>query len=128
MRANLFNNWFNSILTLVTLYTLGKVVPPFIRWAFIDSLWFSTGEACKAADGACWSIIPANIRFITFGFFPYDSQWRPLVAIFLLVGLLFYSRNRGHWKKSLLYAWGAGLLTMGLLMKGGILGLASVES
>lgn len=128
IRANLFNTWFNSILTLVTLYTLGKVVPPFIRWAFVDSLWLSTSEACKVTDGACWSIIPANIRFIIFGFFPYESQWRPLLAMVLLVGLLFYSRNRDHWKKSLAYAWGVGLLSMGLLMKGGILGLAAVET
>lgn len=128
IRANLFNTWFNSILTLVTLYTLGKVVPPFIRWAFVDSLWLSTSEACKMTDGACWSIIPANIRFILFGFFPYESQWRPLLAMVLLIGLLFYSRNRGHWKKSLVYAWGVGLLSMGLLMKGGILGLAAVET
>ena len=114
MRANLFNNWFNSVLTLVTLYTLGKIVPPFIRWAFVDSFWLpSTGEACKGAEGACWSIIPANIRFIIFGFFPYESQWRPLVAMVLLIGLLFYSRNRDHWKKSLAYAWGAGLFTHG---------------
>ncbi len=128
VRANLFNSIFNSILTLVTLYFLGKVLPPFIRWAFIDSYWFSTGEACRGAEGACWSVIPANIRFILFGFFPYESQWRPLLAMILLVGLLFYSRNRRHWKKSLLYAWIAGLFIMGLLMKGGILGLASVES
>ncbi len=46
----------------------------------------------------------------------------------LLIGLLFYSRNRDHWKKSLVYAWGIGLLSMGLLMKGGILGLAAVET
>ena len=45
IRANLFNNWFNSVLTLVALYTLGKIVPPFIRWAFVDSLWLSTGAA-----------------------------------------------------------------------------------
>ncbi len=127
-RANLFNNIFNSILTLVALYVLWQVVPPFIRWAFIDSHWFSTGEACRGGEGACWSVIPANIRFILFGFFPYDMQWRPLLAMILLVGLLFYSRNRRHWKKSLLYAWLAGLFIMGLLMKGGILGLASVES
>jgi general L-amino acid transport system permease protein len=128
VRANLFNTWFNSVLTLITLYTLGRIVPPFIRWAFVDSLWLSTGEACKGAEGACWSIIPANIRFIIFGFFPYESQWRPLVAMFLLIGLLFYSRNRKHWKKSLAYAWGICLFTMGLLMKGGILGLAPVET
>ena len=128
IRANLFNTWFNSILTLVTLYVLGKIVPPFIRWAFIDSLWFSTGEACRGAEGACWSVIPANIRFMLFGFFPYELQWRPLVAMVLLVVLLFYSRDRKHWKKSLIYTWLAGLAIMGLLMKGGILGLTPVES
>jgi len=128
IRANLFNNIFNSVLTIVTLCVLWKVVPPFIRWAFIDSLWNTTSEACRGADGACWSIIPANIRFILFGFFPYESQWRPLLAMIILVGLLFYSRDRKHWRKSLAYAWLAGLFTMGLLMKGGILGLASVES
>jgi len=127
-RANLFNNVFNSILTLIVLYVLWQVIPPFIRWAFIDSHWISTGEACKGSEGACWSVIPANIRFILFGFFPYEMQWRPLLAMILLVGLLFYSRDRRHWKKSLLYAWLAGLFIMGLLMKGGILGLASVES
>ena len=87
-RANLFNNIFNSILTLVVLYFLSQVVPPFIQWAFIDSHWFSTGEACRGSNGACWSVIPANIRFILFGFFPYEMQWRPLLAMILLVGLL----------------------------------------
>ncbi|MBW1864197.1 MAG: amino acid ABC transporter permease [Deltaproteobacteria bacterium] len=127
-RANLFNNIFNSILTLIVLYVLWQAVPPFIRWAFIDSHWYTSGEACRGGEGACWSVIPANIRFIIFGFFPYEMQWRPLLAMILLVGLLFYSRNRRHWKKSLLYAWLAGLFIMGLLMKGGILGLAPVES
>ncbi|MBC2713000.1 MAG: amino acid ABC transporter permease [Desulfosarcina sp.] len=128
IRANLFNNWFNSILTIITLYALWKTAPPFFRWAVVDSLWFSTGEACRGAEGACWSVIPANIRFIIFGFFPYESQWRPLLAMILLVVLLFYSRDRKHWKKSLAYAWVAGLVIMGLLMKGGLLGLAPVES
>jgi len=127
-RANLFNTWFNSILTLITLFALWKTVPPFFRWAVVDSLWFSTGEACRGAEGACWSVIPANIRFILFGFFPYKLQWRPLLAMVILVVLLFYSRDRRHWNKSLVYTWVAGLFTMGLLMKGGIFGLVEVES
>ena len=64
VKGNLFNGWFNTILTVVTLYSLWKIVPPFIQWAFIDSLWMSTGAECHEAGGACWSIIPANIRFI----------------------------------------------------------------
>ena len=128
IRTNLFKGWFNSLLTIIAIYCLWVIVPPLIRWAFIDSLWLSTGAECQQSDGACWSIIPANIRFITFGFFPYDQQWRPLLAMVLLIGLLFYSRNRKHWKKSLLYAWLVGLFVMGTLMKGGLFGLASVDT
>ena len=127
-RHNLFNGVFNSILTLVTLFFLGKVVPPLFRWAFIDSAWHTTGQACRQAAGACWSIISMNYRFILFGFYPYEQQWRPFLAMMILFGLLFYSRNRNHWKKPLAYAWIIGLFTMGLLMKGGIFGLPSVES
>ena len=122
VRSNLFKGWLNSLLTIITIYCLWLIVPPLIRWAFIDSLWISTGAECQQSDGACWSIIPANIRFIIFGFFPYDQQWRPLVAMELLVVLLFYSRNRDHWKKSLAYAWTLGLFLIGVLMKGGLYG------
>jgi general L-amino acid transport system permease protein len=128
MRANLFNGWFNSLLTIVTLYVLWIIIPPFIRWAFIDSVWNTTGAVCRDSDGACWSIITTNFRFIIFGFFPYDQQWRPLIAMLILFGLLFYSRNRNHWTKSLGYSWIAGLVAMGFLMKGGLFGLPSVES
>ena len=128
VRANLFNSWFNSLLTIVILVVLWQALIPFARWAFIDSLWFSTSEACKASDGACWSIIPANIRFMLFGFYPYDQQWRPLLAIALLVGLLLFSQYRRNWKKSLAYYWIVGLAAMGVLLRGGILGLSSVES
>lgn len=128
VRTNLFNGWFNSLLTLAMLFLLGKTLPPFIRWAILDSSWFTTSQQCREATGACWSVIPNNIRFITFGFFPHDQQWRPLVAMILLVALLFYSQDRTRWKKSLAWAWIVGLFVMGLLMKGGLFGLALVEN
>jgi general L-amino acid transport system permease protein len=128
LRANLFNSWFNSLLTLVIAYGLYQCIPPLVRWAFIDSLWTSTGPECQAADGACWSIIPANFRFIMFGFYPYEEQWRPAIAIVLLVGLLIFSQYRRNWKKYLFYIWIGGLVIMGVLMKGGILGLTPVET
>ena len=128
IKNNLFNGVFNSILTAVTLVFLWKVVPPLFRWAFIDSAWTTTGQACRKAAGACWSVISMNYRFILFGFYPYEQQWRPFLAMLILFGLLFYSRDRSHWKKPLAYAWIIGLFTMGLLMIGGIFGLSSVES
>lgn len=128
VKANLFNGWFNSLLTLITLFGLWKIVPPLFRWAFIDSVWRSTGTVCRDASGACWSIIATNLRFIIFGFYPYDLQWRPLLAMLILFGLLFYSRDRKHWTKFLGYGWLLGLIVMGLLMRGGLFGLTPVET
>lgn len=128
VKANLFNGWFNSLLTIVTLYLLWETVPPILRWAFVDSVWNTTGAECREISGACWSIITSNLRFILFGFFPYESQWRPLLAMLILFGLLFYSRDRNHWTKYLGYAWIVGLFLMGLLMRGGLFGLIPVES
>jgi general L-amino acid transport system permease protein len=96
VRSNLFNGVFNSILTLVVLFILWKTLLPLIQWALIDSVWFADKTACRSNDGACWSIITANFRFIIFGFFPYELQWRPLLAMGILFSLLFYSRNRNH--------------------------------
>jgi general L-amino acid transport system permease protein len=128
MRANLFNGWLNSLLTLAVLYLLWTTLPPFVTWALIDGSWFTSSDQCKAAGGACWSVITSNIRFILFGFYPHDLQWRPLLAVILLIGLLFISQNRRFWGNSLLYSWLVGLLAMGLLLKGGLFGLTEVES
>jgi general L-amino acid transport system permease protein len=128
IKANLFNGLFNSVLTIAVIFFLYKIIPPFVKWAFIDSFWLSTAQQCRAGDGACWSVIPANIRFIIFGFYPYELHWRPSLAMIMLVGLLVYSKNRNHWNKSLCWIWISGLLTMAILMKGGIFGLTPVES
>jgi general L-amino acid transport system permease protein len=128
MRANLFNGWLNSLLTLLTLLLLWKVVPPFVNWTLVDSAWFSPPDVCRDAGGACWSIITQNIRFILFGFYPYDLHWRPLTAMLILFALLFFSRNRRYWKRYLGYAWLAGLVAMAVLMRGGLLGLVPVET
>ncbi|MBW1979654.1 MAG: amino acid ABC transporter permease [Deltaproteobacteria bacterium] len=128
LRANLFSSPFNSLLTIVTIYSFWKIVPPFIRWAFVDSCWNTTGAQCHAASGACWSVITKNIRFILFGFYPHDLQWRPLLAMLILILLLVVSRNRRYWKKPLTYSWLIGLVLMGVLMSGGVFGLAKVES
>jgi len=128
MKRNLFNGFFNSVLTILILLLLWKIVPFLVRWAFIDSAWSTSGQACRQAAGACWSIIASNYRFILFGFYPYEEQWRPLLSMLILFSLLFYSRNRKHWKKGLAYAWVIGLLSMGLLMTGGVFWLKPVES
>ena len=128
LRGNLFNSWFNSLLTIAVLLLLWELVPPFFSWAFIDSVWNTPAEACRDIEGACWSIIPQNISFILFGFFPDGEQWRPGLAMALMLGLVIFSRNRKHWKKSLGVYWTIGLIVMGTLMYGGVFGMQVVET
>ena len=128
IKKNLFNGVFNSLLTLVTVYILWKIVPPFFRWAFIDSVWIATAEKCRETTGACWSVVSKNIKFIMFGFYPPEQQWRPFVAMGILLLLIFFSQDRRLWKKFLGYIWLVGLVVMGILMRGGIFGLVPVES
>ena len=100
IRANLFNSVFKAILTSVTLFLLGKALPPLVRWAFIDSVGVWQRSGLQTGAGACRSIVSSNFRFILFGFYPQELQWRPLVAMLILFGLLFYSRDRNTLAKT----------------------------
>lgn len=68
-RKNLFNSWFNSLLTLLILGLLGRTAIGFIQWA---------------TTAAKWDVIPANFPLYFVGRFPRDQYWR----LWLLVGLL----------------------------------------
>ncbi len=128
MKEHLFNGVFNSVATILILLIGFKLLPQFIQWAFIDSVWFTSGQECHQAKGACWSVVTQNIRFNIFGYYPYEHQWRPLLAMIILVSMLIYSRDWNKWNRRLGYIWLIALFIMGLLMKGGLFGLIPVES
>jgi|SaaInl7_200m_RNA_FD_contig_121_36182_length_4003_multi_7_in_0_out_0_4 general L-amino acid transport system permease protein len=119
MKHHLFNGAFSSISTIVVFLVAVKLVPPIIQWAFIDSVWFTSGKECYEVSGACWSVVTQNIRFNIFGYFPYAEHWRPLVAMLILFGMLYNSRDWQNWHRKLGYAWVIALFTMAYLMKGG---------
>lgn len=126
MRENLFSSPLNTVLTLVIVSILWFSIIPFFKWAFIGACW-APGCDCRVTDGACWSIITSNYKMILFGFYPQDILWRPITAIIMLITLLVVSRNRRFWNAWLGWAWIAGLVIMGVLLRGGILGLRGVE-
>ncbi len=126
IKENLFSSHFNTILTLIIIIILWFSIIPFIQWALIDACWLPDSN-CKETNGACWSIISTNYKIILFGFYPQNILWRPITAIFLLVSLLIISRNRNYWNKFLGYTWLISLVVMGILLKGGLFGLESVD-
>ena len=128
LRANLFDGVFNTILTLIALYFLAVAIPPLVRWAFIDAVWSApNGQACHGA-GACWAFIGEKLRFILFGRFPYDQQWRPLAVVVIFVAMILASCDRRLWGRRLMLLWLAGFIAVGVLMWGGILGIRYVET
>ena len=87
-REHLFSGPVNSLLTILALYLLYLVVPPFIEFAFIDAVWTGTDRsACQGHDGACWAYVAAKLNQFIYGRYPEAEQWR--------VNIVFYSGIAG---------------------------------
>jgi general L-amino acid transport system permease protein len=131
LRARLFSSWASAFATLAILYLGWKTVPPLLEWALLQAVWSPESPGlCRelTGQGACWAFGADKYRFILFGTFPADLQWRPALVILILIGLYAASAARvARW--SLLAAlWLAGLAMIAALMRGGVLGLGYVEN
>lgn len=136
LRANLFSSWLSTAFTLLFGYLLVRWTMGFIDWAFINAIWSVPGSgqqvdtsSCRALQGtgACWAVVGEKYRFILFGLYPYDEQWRPAICIALFIGLYVVSAMRRFWRKELALIWLVTLAVIGVLMWGGVFGLEYVS-
>jgi general L-amino acid transport system permease protein len=132
LRANLFSSITSSIISLLLIFLLAKACFGLVQWGFWNAIWTVPGNqtnACRAIRGfgACWAVIPEKYRFILFGTYPYDQQWRPALAVLTFIALFLVSSRRSWWRKELVLVWAAALLVIGVLMWGGIFGLSYVS-
>src|ERR1700760_2817301 len=132
MRANLFSSIPSTITTLLLGAVLAKALLNLVLWGILNAVWTVPGSdtnACRAARGigACWAVIPEKYRFILFGTYPYDQQWRPALAVLVFIALFFVSRRRSLWRKELVLIWAGAVSLIGLLMWGGVPGLPFVS-
>ena len=129
IRINLFSDWATGAMTLVVGGVLLFLLPQLVSWAFIRAAWLPNFEACRVDGvGACWGVVAEKYRFILFGRYPFEEQWRPLVATGLMLGLLVASCTRAFWKSWLLIVWVLVLAAFFTLMYGNLLGLSKVET
>src|SRR5450755_531455 len=132
LRANLFSSIPSTAISLLLIFLLAKACVSLVQWGYWNAIWTVPGNqtsACRAIRGvgACWAVIPEKYRFILFGTYPFDQQWRPALAILTFVALFLVSSRRGFWRKELILVWVAALAVIGLLMWGGIFGLSYVS-
>src|SRR5258705_3894032 len=132
LRANLFQSIPSTVISLLLIFLLAKACVSLVQWGVWNAIWTLPGNqtsACRAIRGlgACWAVIPEKFRFILFGTYPFDQQWRPALAILTFIALFFVSSPRSSWRNELVLVWVVALVVIGLLMWGGIFGLPYVS-
>ncbi|MGK7960846.1 amino acid ABC transporter permease [Crocosphaera sp.] len=83
---NLFSNWFNSLLTLVS---IGLIY------------WFSSGLVTWILSEAKWEVLGANLRLFFVGQYPINLLWRTWLTLAIIVTLLGFSWGVLAYKKIL---------------------------
>lgn len=73
LRQNLFNTWYNSLLTLLGGWLIVELLPPVVTWALYD---------------ARWVVITDNFTLFMVGTFPRTELWRVWAALFLVLGVV----------------------------------------
>ena len=97
LHTRLFSTWSSSLASLGILYLAWMLIPPLIDWAFVRAVWSpENASLCRDAisRSACWAFVADKYRFILFGTFPFDQQWRPALTIAILIGLYTLSALR----------------------------------
>ncbi len=129
VKANLLADWKTTLSTFLIGGLLLWLVPQLLNWALFKAVWAPHYEACHAEGvGACWGVIAEKYRIIIFGRYPYEEQWRPLIATLLLTGLLVVSCMRMFWKAWLALLWLVVLTVFFALMYGNVMGLTQVDT
>jgi general L-amino acid transport system permease protein len=132
LRANLFASISSTVISLLLILVLAKALISLVQWGYWNAIWTLPGDqtdACRAIRGlgACWAVIPEKFRFILFGTYPFDQQWRPALATLTFIALFYLSSRRSVWGRKLVLMWAGALVLIGVLMWGGILGLTYIS-
>ncbi|MFZ4625013.1 MAG: amino acid ABC transporter permease [Rhodoferax sp.] len=129
VKANLLGDWKTTLSTLIIGGILLWYVPQILNWAVFNASWIPSYDACRVEGvGACWGVVAEKYRVIIFGRYPFEEQWRPLIATLLLTGLLVASCMRAFWRAWLPLLWLVVLAAFFALMYGKVLGLSQVDT
>ncbi len=130
IQKNFFGSFASTLITVFFVALLIFLLPGFAQWAVIDAIWATKDhEVCRAADGACWAVIGEKHRPMLFGVYPYEEHWRLVIALALYLGTVAITMLRRFWDaRILLPLWVFSLVTIGVLLWGGVFGLKFVDT
>ena len=128
LRVALFADLPSALVSTALLLLLGWAGWSLLRWGVLDAVTQPDPEACRSAAGACWGVVSEKARLVLLGRFPQGEQWRPVLgSAALLIGVCGAAHPRLFGRVGVALLAGA-LLLFGVLMAGGVAGLAPVGS
>lgn len=71
-KKNLFSDWFNTLLTIVSVMVIGWVLTTLLSWALTS---------------ARWDVLPANFQLLMVGRYPVNLLWRVWLGLGIIMGL-----------------------------------------
>jgi len=118
---NLWGTPVSAITTVLLVLILLWSIPSLFKWSVFHAVFTADADQCQAARGigACWGVVAEKYRLILFGRYPFDAQWRPLLATLALTCLLVGSCRPAFWNRYLSVAWILVWLLFFVLMGGG---------
>lgn len=93
LRTHFFSSLKNTFLTLIGLSIIFALIPPLLNWFVLEATFIGDAKTCRAASGACWSFVDAQIKLFMIGSYPKELAWRPIASA-LLLGSLFFVTAR----------------------------------
>lgn len=129
-RKHFFSTWYDGIFSILFAALIIWVLHALIDWAFIDAIWrVENRDQCTHDAGACWAVIESRGRLILFGLYPYEEQWRSILACLAVIVTIALSCVPRFWSiRRLPILWITGFGIFVLLMRGGFAGLPLVTS
>ena len=129
-RANLFPTPFDAALNVAIVALFAWLLASVLPWALFDATWSGDSRAACTKNGACWAFVLSRLDQFIYGFYPAAERWRVnLAAAVLILGLaaLLLRAVPGKRVTGLLMLLAYPPLALWLL-KGGVLGLAEVQT
>lgn len=88
MRANLFDGWVSTVLTVLSLLVIAWAVLAIGPW-LLNSVWNAGSltecrQILDGTSGACWGVIKDRFHQLMLGFYPRHLYWRPILTLLLL--------------------------------------------
>jgi general L-amino acid transport system permease protein len=89
-REKLFGDARSTAITLALLALAVLLLPPAVRYLFIDAVWSAPdGALCRAPGaGACWAYVFAKAPFFFYGAYPPTGYWRVNLTFALAAALI----------------------------------------